>query len=264
MNMIALQQDNWAASLNGNQTKALSLLGQGISAVMVASTLGVSESLVSQYISDPRFAEEVTKLKLATLQIQTDIDSKHMKAENLLLDKLIKTIPLISKPMDILRGIQVINATKRRGMADTVAPAGHTQIVQINLPASMAARFITNTANQIVEIQDSEGARSLVTSTPEAVSKYALDVASERVSLLEENNHGEFREGFREGLGAPGPGTNRISEDSVAASWETVTSTEDRIKRASEVLSKLSASSTSRERQVGSAGVKGQITADDL
>lgn len=269
MNMIALQQDNWAASLNGNQTKALSLLGQGISAVMVASTLGVSESLVSQYISDPRFAEEVTKLKLATLQIQTDIDSKHMKAENLLLDKLIKTIPLISKPMDILRGIQVINATKRRGMADTVAPAGHTQIVQINLPASMAARFITNTANQIVEIRDSEGARSLVTSTPEAVSRYALDVASERVSLieqglLEENNHGEFREGFREGLGAPGPGTNRISEDSVAASWETVTSTEDRIKRASEVLSKLSASSTSGARQVSSSGPKGQITADDL
>jgi hypothetical protein len=167
--------------------------------------------------------------------------------------------------MDILRGIQVINATKRRGMADTVAPAGHTQIVQINLPASMAARFITNTANQIVEIRDSEGARSLVTSTPEAVSRYALDVASERTSLieqslLEENNHGEFREG----LGATGPGTNGISENSVAASWETVTSTEDRIKRASEVLSKLSAISTSGARQVSSAGVKGQITADDL
>lgn len=239
MNQTALQVDNWAAGLNNNQAKALSLLGQGISAVMVASTLGVSEALISQYISDKRFSEEVTKLKLATLQVQTDIDNKHMKAENMLLDKLLKTIPLITKPMDILRGIQVINATKRRGMGDTPAPAGHTQIVNITLPAAMAAKFITNTASQIVEIQDGYGSRSLVTSTPEAVSRYANEAARE----LE---------------------ANRSPETITDASWETITSTEDRIKRASDILSKLSNAEVSSERPQSSPRVKGQITEHDL
>jgi len=243
MNTVALQQDNWAAGLSGNQSKALSLLGQGISPVMVASTLGVSESLISQYISEPRFSEEVTKLKLASLQAQTDIDNKYLKAENSLIDKLIKTIPLISKPMDILRGIQIINATKRRGMADGAPVTHHTNIVQINLPASMAARFVTNTANQIVEIQDEQGARSLVTSTPEAVSKYANDWEGERAAERQ---------------------LNGISEDSVDTGWESVTSTADRIKQASEVLSRLAVKEIGSQGQTGSPRVKGQITADDL
>lgn len=244
MNSVALQQDNWAAGLNHNQAKALNLLGQGISPVMVASTLGVSESLISQYISEPRFSEEVTKLKLATLQMQTSIDSKHMKAEDMLLDKLIKTIPLISKPMDILRGIQVINATKRRGLGDTPVPTNHTQIVNIQLPPSMAARFVTNTANQIVEIHDDHGSRSLVTSTPEAVSRFAIE-ASEPATI-------EYTE------------VNGSTENLADSSWQAGASTEDRIKSASAILAKLSVKETGGQRQVSSTTVKRQITADDL
>lgn len=249
MSSVQMQQDSWAASLNHNQTKALSLLGQGISPVMVASTLGVSESLISQYISDPKFSEEVTKIKLETLQVQTAIDNKYMRAEEMLVDKLIKTIPLISKPMDILRGIQTINATKRRGLGDTPVPTNHTQIVNIQLPASMAARFVTNTANQIVEIHDDQGARSLVTSTPEAVSRFANEAIEqiEPAELLGEISH-----------------DNGISKDLTGLSWETGASTEDRIKSASAILAKLSSSAPSSQRQVSSSGTKRQITADDL
>jgi predicted transcriptional regulator len=262
MNTAVLQQDNWLTGLNDNQRKALSLLGQGISSVMVASTLGVSESLISQYIADSRFASEVTARKLKALQVQTDIDNKYATAENNLLDKLLKTIPLITKPMDILRGIQVINATKRRGMSDAPVAQHNTQIVQINLPAAMAAKFITNTANQIVEIQDSEGARSLVTSTPEAVSKFAHTY--EDAVLVEGDNYGELnRGGIEQGLASPGL-INGSSETAIPTSWQAPASTEDRIKRASEVLSKLAISGAGRERQTSSSGVKGQITADDL
>lgn len=257
MNSVQMQDDNWAAGLNNNQSKALSLLGQGISAVMVASTLGVSESLVSQFLSDSRFANEVTKRKLASLQIQTDIDNKYATAENTLLDKLIKTIPLISKPMDILRGLQVINATKRRGMADSAVATHQTNIVQINLPAAMAARFITNTANQIVEIQDGEGARSLVTSSPEDVSKFARVIEAERIGEWESSGE------LPEGLGSE-PSTNGDSEGTIAPSWQTSASTEDRIKYASQILSGLTAKETSGERPVSCPRIKGQITADDL
>lgn len=252
MSSVQMQQDSWAASLNHNQTKALSLLGQGISPVMVASTLGVSESLISQFISEPRFSEEVTKLKLATLQVQTAIDNKYMKAEEMLVDKLIKTIPLISKPMDILRGIQTINATKRRGLGDTPVPTNHTQIVNIQLPASMAARFITNTANQIVEIHDEQGARSLVTSTPEAVSRFA----NEAIEQISEDTSAQL-------LGE-GSHDNGSAKDITNSSWQSGASTEDRIKSASAILAKLGHSSPSSKGQVSSSGIKRQITADDL
>lgn len=262
MNSIALQQDNWEAALSGNQAKALSLLGQGISAVMVASTLGVSESLISQYIAEPRFASEVTARKLKALQVQTDIDNKYAQAENTLLDKLIKTIPLISKPMDILRGLQVVNATKRRGMADAPVAQHNTQIVQINLPAAMAAKFITNTANQIVEIQDGEGARSLVTSTPEAVSRFALDyeeIGHEPIGI----SGGVISDGGEQGLAGLAP-INGSPEATISPSWEAPASTEDRIKRASELLSRLAVKEVSGERQTSCARIKEQITADDL
>lgn len=173
----AQMQDNWLGGLNANQQKALNLLGQGISGVMVASTLGLTEGVISQYLADSRFAEEVTKRKLAALQKQTSVDNKYLEIEDRLLDKLGKVVPLMTKPMDILRGIQVINATKRRGAADgAAAGAAITQIVQINLPSSVAAKFISNGQNQIVEIQDDEGSRSLITSTSEAVNRFAAEV----------------------------------------------------------------------------------------
>lgn len=173
MNEAVSQVDHWRQGLSHTQSKALSLLGKGISSVMVASTLGVSESLISQFLADGRFAEEVTKLKLATLQKQTSIDDKYMESEEKLVDKLLKVIPLMTKPMDILRGIQTINATKRRGMAEVTGTSGQSTIVNINLPQVMAARFISNGHNQIVEIQDEQGTRSLITSTVSEVSKFA-------------------------------------------------------------------------------------------
>ena len=173
MNEAASQVDHWRQGLSHTQGKALSLLGKGISSVMVASTLGVSEGLISQFLADGRFAEEVTKLKLEVLQKQTNIDDKYMQAEEGLVDKLLKVMPLMTKPMDILRGIQTINATKRRGMAEVAGVAGQSTIVNINLPQIMASRFISNGHNQIVEIHDEQGTRSLITSTVSEVSKFA-------------------------------------------------------------------------------------------
>lgn len=172
--------EHWLEGLNNNQRKALSLLGQGVAPIMVASSLGVSASLISQFMGDARFAEEVTRLKLQTLQKQTSIDNKWMEAEDRLLDKLHKTIPLITKPMDILRGLTIVNSAKRRGLGgDVTADIHNTQIVQINLPSVMAARFITNSQNQIVEVQDDEGTRSLITTTPSSLDQLAHEVNRE-------------------------------------------------------------------------------------
>lgn len=225
--------DHWLQGLNSNQTSALRLLGQGISSVMVASTLGVTESLVSQFLSDPRFAAEVTKLKLATLQKQTSIDNKYIEAEEKLVDKLIKAIPLMNKPMDILRGIQVVNATKRRGMSDAPVNNSTTQIVQINLPGAFAARFVTNSQNQIVEVQDNDGSRSLITTTPQALDRLASEV-------------------------------NRNPTITSEPGWETSSSPEYLLQQASERVKESGVSEVIPEGLRRSFAAQREIAADDL
>lgn len=173
--VVAPQIDHWLQGLSTTQSTALKLLGQGIAPVMVASTLGVSESLISQFMADERYAAEVTKLKLAGLQRQTALDNKYLELEDKLADKLLKVLPIMNKPMEILRGLQIINATKRRGMADSGVVNQQTQIVQLVLPGQFAASFVTNAQNQIVEVQDGDGSRSLITTTPAALDRLAAE-----------------------------------------------------------------------------------------
>lgn len=233
MNDAQLQQDNWAAGLNDRQRKSLSLLGQGISPVMVASTLGVSESLISQYLAEERFASEVTKLKLAALQKQTGVDNKYLEAEEKMVDKLLKVIPLMTKPMDILRGIQVINATKRRGMSDAPVGGAVTNIVQINLPQQMAARFITGAAQQIVEVVDEHGPRNLITASAEVVRRLATKV----------------------------DGDAEIAE---TTSWQVSATTENLLQQASERVHESRVSEVAPKGLRRSLEAKGQITVNDL
>lgn len=249
----------WRAGLNTNQAQALKFLGQGISAVMVASTLGVSEGLVSQFLAEPRFAEEVTRLKLEALQKQTSVDNKYLEYEDRLLDKFGKVIPLMTKPMEILKGLQVLNATKRRGMADAPVGMGTSQIVQINIPVHVSQKFITNTHNQIVEIHDEDGSRSLVTATPQAVERLASSRAQQ--SLLpggvSQSGTGDLAEIINSGI-------NRMPEISNEPGWQASATSADSLAAASQRLTESGVSETVPKGLRRSFENKGQITSDDL
>lgn len=248
----------WRASLNTNQGQALKLLGQGISAVMVASTLGVTEGLVSQFLAEPRFAEEVTRLKLAALQKQTSVDNKYLEFEDRLLDKFGKVIPLMTKPMEILKGLQVLNATKRRGMADSPAGLAVSQVVTINIPVHVGQKFITNTHNQIVEIHDESGSRSLVTATPQAVER----LAASRMQQLSAPGGGDSSESISAETSYPA--TNGMPEIFAELGWQASTPSADILAAASQRLSEPGVSETISKGLRRSFENKGQITSDDL
>ena len=247
----------WRASLNTNQSQALKLLGQGISAVIVASTLGVTEGLISQFLAEPRFAEEVTRLKLAALQKQTSVDNKYLEFEDKLLDKFGKVIPLMTKPMEILKGLQVLNATKRRGMADAPAGTGTSQIVQINIPVHVSQKFITNTHNQIVEIHYEDGSRSLVTATPQAVERLAASRAALPAPGGVSGDETSLAEIINSGL-------NRMPEISNEPGWQASATSADILASASQRLSEPGVSETISKGLRRSFENKGQITSDDL
>lgn len=231
--VVAPVADHWLQSLSTTQSTAMKLLGQGIAPVMVASTLGVSESLVSQFMSEERFAAEVTRLKLGALQKQTAVDNKYLQAEDMLADKLLKSIPMMTNPLTILKGIQVINGTKRRGVADSGVINQQTQIVQLVLPGAFAAKFVTNAQNQIVEVQDGDGARSLITTTPAALDRLAQEV-------------------------------NRLPEIAAEPGWQESSSPEYLLQQASQRIQESGVSETLPKGLRRSLEVKGKITENDL
>lgn len=181
--------ENYTASLGALEKKVLAMLGSGVSATIVASAVGVGDSYISQLVSVPQFAYEVAKLRMQNTQQYIDTDSKYDSIESKLLKKLEDCLPLMMRPLEILRAIQVINGAKRKtGLGsdtgnNTVAVQ---QVVQLTLPNVIVQKFTTNINNQVV----TAGAQNLVTANSIQLQQMAqktidTEVKEERTVIQE-------------------------------------------------------------------------------
>lgn len=141
------------------QERALSLLGSGISPAVVAASLGVSESRISQMLSEDDFAAQVAALRYESLAQHNKRDGSYDKLEDLLLEKMEDCIPLMHRPMEILKAISIINAAKRRGTSTPEAITEKQQIIQLQIPVQIINKFATNLTGQVTAI----GEQSLIT-----------------------------------------------------------------------------------------------------
>lgn len=133
------------------EDRALALLGAGINAEAVAAALGVSPSRISQLLSDERFAAQVAELRFNNLQQHNTRDASYDSLEDELITKLKKSIPLMMRPMDILKAIQVINGAKRRGQSAPDQIVNQQNIVNVVLPTQIVNKFTTNINNQVIK-----------------------------------------------------------------------------------------------------------------
>lgn len=143
----------------GTDAKILSLLGQGISANIVASAVGKSEAYISQLISDPIFSAQVYELRYKTLAKHSDRDNAYDETEDQLLDKLKHMIPLMFKPMEVLAAIRVINQAKRRGAGFQPTNQTTAPVVSLTIPIQLVNQFRTDSNNQVIEA----GQQTLIT-----------------------------------------------------------------------------------------------------
>lgn len=139
------------------EERALKLLGQGISPEATAAACGVSVSRISQLLSDENFAAQVASLRYEALQKHNAQDSEYDEIETILTKKFKESIPLMMRPMEILKGLQVINAQKRRGTSAPEAILEKQQVVNITLPSVIVNNFTslevkTNIHNQVVQV----------------------------------------------------------------------------------------------------------------
>lgn len=147
-------------SLNSlTEERALSLLGSGIPPENVANALGVSPSRISQLMSQENFAIAVAQKRYESLAKHNERDSSYDSLEDTLVKKLADLLPLMMRPMEVLKAIQIINGAKRRGAS---APDQITQqqtVVQLVVPIKLVQTFTTNANNQVIQA----GTQNLVT-----------------------------------------------------------------------------------------------------
>ena len=123
------------------EDRALSLLGQGLPAEMVASAVGVSASRISQLISDPEFAAKVAELRYLALSKHNERDAKYDALEDSLVDRMSNLLPMMFKPHEVLKAIQVINSAKRRGSSAPEAITAQQTVVQLVMPTQILAQY---------------------------------------------------------------------------------------------------------------------------
>lgn len=140
-----------------NQQKLMGLLGKGYTAAQSAQAVGVTESYVSQLLSEDWFAQEVQRLKFVNLAKHQNLDEKYDTFEEAMLDKLEKMSKLLIKPMEIAKVLQIVNGAKRKSHVNTDHATITQNIVNLNIPIALANKFVTNANNQVVEVSDATG-----------------------------------------------------------------------------------------------------------
>lgn len=145
-----------ASTTTTTEDRALALLGSGVSAEATAAALGVDPSRISQLLAQEEFAAQVAELKFKNLQQHNERDNSYDRLEDKLIQKLEKSLPLMLRPGEILKAIQVVNGAKRRGQSSTDQVRGTQTVVNIILPTKITQKFVKNVDNQVIKAGEQE------------------------------------------------------------------------------------------------------------
>lgn len=159
------------------EERALSLLGSGIAPVTVAASLGITPGRISQLLSDENFAARVAELRYNHLAKHNERDDRYDNVESTLIERLEEAIPLMHRPMELLRAIQVINGAKRRGASTPEAIVEKQAVVQLVVPIQILNKFQTNQQGQVVTV----GEQDLLTIQSGALDGLVRDRDSQKV-----------------------------------------------------------------------------------
>lgn len=166
--------------LSDTEQKLLNFLAAGADQQQAAKALGLSASRVSQLVADEEFSSQLAEAQFLVMSKATARDDKYDALEDKLLEKLDRSLPMMAKPMEIVRTLAEINKAKRRsreGSTPIVQPRG----VQVNilLPTKVIQEFTVSNTNQVVKA----GEQVLVTMQSGTLLKEVEQDISQRAAL---------------------------------------------------------------------------------
>ena len=156
---VTTQEVTTTTTREGNSTrdKALELLGKNVPNHTTAAILGITPARVSQFLEDPDFKEQVQARLIESTLASSERDKKKDDIEDLLLQKMQDSIGFITRPLEILKALQVVSALPRRAAATQGVPTGERMEATLTLPAFVAkgavkVEFQFNTDREVVEV----------------------------------------------------------------------------------------------------------------
>ena len=144
---------------SATKERALTLLGQGLDAKVVAAALGISDSRVSQLLSQEEFSTQVSELRFKNLSAHTERDNRYDTLEGRVLEKLEDQVDFVSSPVILMKLLQTLNGAKRRGASAPASLEKPSESVPLILPVLITNQFVTNINNQVIKA----GLQELVT-----------------------------------------------------------------------------------------------------
>jgi hypothetical protein len=162
------------AKWNSTEERAIKLLGNGLAPEQVATAVGVTPSRISQLLADQTFATAVAELRFQNLQRHNDTDAAYDDLEDALIEKLADVLPLMVRPQEILRAIQVVNGAKRRGQSAPEQVVHQNTVVNLVMPTQIIQKFQMNSNNQIT----SAGTQTLETIQSHTLLSKAKDASA--------------------------------------------------------------------------------------
>lgn len=150
---------NHSSLASTTESQALKLLVDGVPQAQVASCLGVSESLISQFLSQESFRTELVKQKYANLVKHNERDTSLDSLEDKLIRKIEQTLPMVFKPLEIAHLFRIINSAKRRGTSSQAPVSAQATVIQLTLPVQIIQHFQVNAQNQVIKA----GSQELIT-----------------------------------------------------------------------------------------------------
>lgn len=167
--------------------KVKELLGTGLPNNVVATAVGISESQVTQWMSEESFAADVQELRMKNLTEATQRDSKYNTLEDKVLELMedkLTNLGLALKPVELSRIMSVLNAAKRRGAPAELNSNSPKTVVPLILPTIIMQKFIVNGHNQVVEVEG----RTIATISASKVIKELDDRSKNRDNNVKANS----------------------------------------------------------------------------
>lgn len=120
----------------------------------VAHLAGVDVSYISQLMADEVFKESVLAERIMAGEAKVRMDDSADSMEQLLLDKLKRALPMMVKPMEIVRAYEVLNKAKRKVDTGTLGSSqeGGT-VLSLRIPKHTALRFRVDSRGEVIEVE---------------------------------------------------------------------------------------------------------------
>lgn len=139
-----------------SKEQIIALAESGIAHSLIAKRTGVSESYISQVLSEDSIRAKTIQAQLAVLDERTARDAKYDAIEDALLEKTSEIVPNLYKPQDIIKVLMMINKAERRGASSQqlaeLANSRQDSVVPLELPERIRTKIIKSHTKEVISV----------------------------------------------------------------------------------------------------------------